>query len=224
MATQGSILGHPVTRKEDPGILTGSTKYFDDLRLDGMAHVAFVRSTMPHARLDGVDTSEAEAMPGVLAVYTAQSLEIADHQGFPMLPPTMNRPPLAKDKVRFVGDIVAAVVAETKGQAVDAAEAVVVDYEPLPAVIDVEAAIADGAPVVHDGNPAGNVAMSAQMMGMGAPVEGILDDADVVVECRFVNQRVAGVPMEANGILAVPEAGGAITAWIPTQSPNGAHA
>ncbi len=224
MATQGSILGHPVTRKEDPGILTGSTKYFDDLRLDGMAHVAFVRSTMPHARLNGVDTSEAEAMPGVLAVYTAQSLEIADHQGFPMLPPTMNRPPLAKYKVRFVGDIVAAVVAETKGQAVDGAEVVVVDYEPLPAVIDVEAAIADGAPVVHDGNPAGNVAMSAQMMGMGAPVEGILDDADVVVECRFVNQRVAGVPMEANGILAVPEAGGTMTAWIPTQSPNGAHA
>ena len=78
-------------------------------------------------------------MPGVLAVYTADDLDLGDHHGFMMLPPTMNRPPLARDRVRYVGDIVAVVVAETKAQAVDAAEAVIVDYDPLPAVVDPEA-------------------------------------------------------------------------------------
>lgn len=222
MAVQGSILGHPVARKEDPGILTGATQYFDDLTIDGMVHVAFVRSTVPHARIESIDTGDAAASPGVVAVYTAENLELADHQGFIMLPPTMNRPPLAKDRVRFVGDIVAAVVAQTKGEALDAAEAVIVDYDPLPAVVDPEAALADGAPQLHDGAP-GNVAFGAQLMGMGAPVEGLFDDADVVVEGRFVNQRVAGVPMEPNGIIAVPEADGTMTAWIPTQAPHSIH-
>ncbi len=223
MAVQGSILGHPVTRKEDPGILTGVTRYFDDLRFDGMAHVAFVRSTMPHARLLGVDVSDASTMPGVVAVYTADNLALDAHHGFVMLPPTMNRPPIAKDKVRFVGDIVAAIVAETKAQANDAAETVIVDYDPLPAAVDIETALADGAPVVHEENPTGNLAFGAQMMGMGAPVEGLFDDADVVIEGRFHNQRVAGIPMEPNGIVAVPESDGTLTTWIPTQAPNSIH-
>jgi carbon-monoxide dehydrogenase large subunit len=215
---KGSILGHPVLRKEDPGILTGRTQYFDDLDVPGLAHLVFVRSTAAHARLAGIDTSDAAAMPGVLAVHTARTLELGDHQGFMMLPPTANRPPLARDKVRFVGDIVGAVVAETRRQAVDAAEAVVVDYDPLPAVVDLEAAIADGAPTIHDAVP-GNVVFSAAGMGMGAPVEGLMDEAEVVVSAKFVNQRLAGVPMEPNGIVAVPEGDG-LTAWIPTQAPN----
>ncbi len=219
MALQGSILGHPVKRKEDPGILTGTTEYFDDLKIDGLTHIAFVRSTVAHANLGAIDVSDATDMPGVVAIYTADTLELADHNGFVMLPPTMLRPPLAKDKVRFVGDIVAAVVALTKAQAVDAAEAIIVDYDPLPAVIDLEAAIADGAPQLHDGAP-GNVAFGAAMMGMGAPVEDIFDDADVVVKGRFVNQRVAGLPMEPSGIVAVPEADGGLTAWIPCQNPH----
>ena len=220
MALQGSILGHPVKRKEDPGILTGVTEYFDDMKIDGMLHIAFVRSTVAHANLGAIDTSDAVGMPGVVAVYTADNLEMPDQHGFVMLPPTMNRPPLAKGKVRFVGDIVAAVVANTKAEAVDAAEAVIVDYDPLPVLVDMEAAMAQGAPAIHEGNP-GNVAFGAAMMGMGAPVEGLMDDADVVVKGRFVNQRVAGVPMEPNGIVAVPEADGAMTAWIPTQGPHG---
>src|SRR4051794_15243535 len=214
MALQGSILGNPVKRKEDPGILTGVTEYFDDLAIEGVAHIAFVRSTVAHANVESIDTSEAVAMPGVVAVYTASTMEIADHNGFVMLPPTMMRAPLAKAKVRFVGDIVAAIVAESKAQAVDAAEAVIVDYEPLPAVADVEQAVAEGAVLIHEG-AAGNIAFGATMMGMGAPVEGVLDDADVVVNGRFVNQRLAGVPMEPSGIIAVPEQGGAaITAWV----------
>ncbi|MDQ1468237.1 MAG: aerobic carbon-monoxide dehydrogenase large subunit, partial [Actinomycetota bacterium] len=148
MARSGSILGNSVRRKEDPGVLRGETQYFDDLAFDAMAHIAFVRSTVAHARLGAVDTSEAVGMPGVLGVYTAGNLELPDQQGFVMLPPVFNRPPLARGAVRFVGDVVAAVVAETRAQAVDAAELVIVDYDPLPVVIDVEAALAADAPVV----------------------------------------------------------------------------
>ena len=116
MPTSGSILGNPVRRREDPGILTGRTQYFDDLQIPGMAHVAFVRSTIAHAVIEGIDTSDAISMPGVVAVYTADDLDLPDHHGFMMLPPTMNRPPLARGRVRYVGDIVAVVVAETKAQ------------------------------------------------------------------------------------------------------------
>ncbi len=220
MAVQGSILGNPVKRKEDAGILNGTTEYFDDLKIDGMLHIAFVRSTVAHANLGAIDTTDAEAMPGVVGVYTADNLEMPDVNGFIMLPPTMNRPPLAKGKVRFVGDIVAAVVANTKAEAVDAAETVIVDYDPLPVLVDMEASIADGAIAIHEGQP-NNIAFGAAGMGMGAPVEGLMDEADVVVKGRFVNQRVAGVPMEPNGIIAIPEADGAMTAWIPTQGPHG---
>ena len=136
MTTSGSILGNPVIRLEDPRILRGEAPYVDDLKITGLAHVVFVRSTIAHARIESIDTSEAVAMPGVVAVYTAADLDLPDVQGFIMLPPVFNRPALARDKVRFVGDIVAAVVAETRAQAVDAAEAVIVDYDPLPAVGD----------------------------------------------------------------------------------------
>ena len=217
MATAGSILGNPVRRREDPGILAGATEYFDDLHVAGLLHVAFVRSTIAHAVLEAVDTTDAVSMPGVVAVYTAADLDLADHHGFMMLPPTMNRPPLARDRVRYVGDIVAVVVAGTKAQAVDAAEAVIVDYDPLPAVVDPEAAIGPDAFVVFEAQGS-NVANG---MGTG-PVEGVLDDADVVVSQRIVNQRVAPVPMEPAGIVVVPgEPEGGFTFYAATQGPHG---
>lgn len=217
MATSGSILGNPVRRREDPDILTGQTQYFDDLQIAGLLHVAFVRSTIAHAAIEGIDTGDAVSMPGVAAVYTADDLDLPDHHGFMMLPPTMNRPPLARGRVRFVGDIVAMVVAETKAQALDAAEAVIVDYDPLPVVVDMEAAILPDAPVVFDAQGS-NVANG---MGTG-PVEGVLDDADVIVTARIVNQRVAPVPMEPGGIVVVPgEPAGGFTFWAATQGPHG---
>ena len=157
-------------------------------------------------------------MPGVVAVYTADDLDLPDVHGFMMLPPTMNRPPLAKDKVRFVGDIVAMVVAETKAQAVDAAETVIVDYDPLPVVVDPRSRDRPtGAPVIHEAQGS-NV---ANAMGTG-PVEGVLDDADVVVRERIVNQRVAPVPMEPAGIVAIPgDAAGGLTFCASTQGPHG---
>ena len=148
MAVSGSILGNPVTRVEDPRILRGEATYFDDLSPDGTAHVAFVRSTIAHARVTGIDTTDAETMPGVLAVHTRETFPLAPVPGFVMLPPVFSCPPLADGVVRFVGDIVAVVLAETRAQAADAAELVIVDYEPLPVVLDPEAALADGATVL----------------------------------------------------------------------------
>ncbi|HMG26979.1 MAG TPA: xanthine dehydrogenase family protein molybdopterin-binding subunit [Acidimicrobiia bacterium] len=215
--TSGSILGNPVLRTEDPRILRGDAGYFDDLEVDGLLHIAFVRSTMAHARVESVDTTEAAGMAGIVAVYTADSLDLQPHQGMPLLPPEVSRPPLARGVVRFVGDIVAAVVAETRAQAVDAAELVIVDYDPLPTVVDPEAALAEAAPVLFPEHGS-NLAIHLQF---GEDDPTILDDADTVVEGRFVNQRVAPVPMEPNGIVVEPDGDDALTVHVPTQGPHG---
>ncbi len=213
-AAGGSILGNPVRRVEDPRILHGEARYFDDLSPEGCAHVAFVRSTIAHARLTGVDTSEAESMPGVLGVFTKDTLDLPPVQGFVMLPPEFNRPPLADGIVRFVGDMVAAVVAETPAQAVDAAELVAIDYDPLPPVVDPEAALADDAPILFPDHGS-NIAIE---FNFGEDPD-LLAEADVVVHGRFVNQRLAAVPMEPNGILVEPAADGTLEVNVPTQAP-----
>ncbi|MGB5755466.1 MAG: xanthine dehydrogenase family protein molybdopterin-binding subunit [Acidimicrobiales bacterium] len=212
-AVQGSILGHSVLRREDPTLLTGSDKYYDDMDIAGVGYVFFVRSPYAHATLGNIDTADAEAMPGVVGVYTADNLEIADFQGFPMFPTEFNRPVLAKGKVRLVGDIVAAVVADTREQAADAAELVIVDYEPLPVVTDMEAALADDAPILFEAHGS-NMVFETAIGGDEDPLEG----AERVVEGRIVSQRLAGVPMEPNGCLSIPE-GDHMTVWIPSQNP-----
>src|SRR4051812_13330052 len=110
MAGSGSILGNSVLRLEDPTLLTGEGKYVDDLTESGLLHVSYVRSSAAHANVVSVDVSAAQSMPGVVAVYHAggDDLGLPSMQFFPMMPPTLNRPIFAKDKVRFVGDIVAA--------------------------------------------------------------------------------------------------------------------
>jgi carbon-monoxide dehydrogenase large subunit len=218
MPASGSILGNAVPRREDPGILRGATRYFDDLQLPGLAHLAFVRSTVAHARITEVDTSEARTMPGVLGVYAAADLGMPPVQSFVMLPATLLRPPLASEVVRFVGDIVAVVVAETRTQAVDAAEAVIVDYDPLPVVVDQEAALGEDAPILHPEHGS-NVAIEFNFGEDAA----LLEDADLVVSGRFVNQRVAAVPMESNGVVVDPRPTDAfdLTVHVPTQGPHG---
>ncbi|MEM9037514.1 MAG: xanthine dehydrogenase family protein molybdopterin-binding subunit [Actinomycetota bacterium] len=219
MAASGSILGNSVRRKEDPTLLTGEGKYFDDMEAEGMAHVHFVRSTAAHARIEGIDISEATGMPGVIAVHTAESMPLPPMPGMPgVIPDEMSRPPLAVGKVRFVGDIVAVVIAETKEQAVDAAEAVIVDYDFLPAVTDGAAALADDAPVIfeeHGSNIAFNMFQAPQD-------EGALDGADAVAELEMLSQRLAGVPMENNGLLALP-GDGEITVYVSHQAPHALH-
>jgi carbon-monoxide dehydrogenase large subunit len=216
MAAQGSILGNAVLRREDPSLLTGSDEYADDMNIPGVGYIYFVRSPFAHATIDSIDTSEAAGMAGVAAVYTAENLEIPDFQGFPMFDPVFNRPVLAKGKVRFVGDIVAAVVADSREAAVDAAEAVVVDYTPLPVVTDMEAAMAADAPVLFEDHGSNVVFESALGAEEGDPDP--LEGADRVVETRMVSQRLAGVPMEPNACVAIPD-GDHMTVWVSSQNP-----
>jgi carbon-monoxide dehydrogenase large subunit len=222
MATAGSILGNAVVRLEDPTLLTGEGKYVDDLVEPGTLYVAFARSTVAHGNLVSVDISEASSMPGVVAVYHSggDDLGLAPFQQFAMMPEALNRPVFATGKVRFVGDVVAAVVAETRGQAVDAAERVVADYDPLPSVMSPLDALAADAPLLFDDHG------SNVCFGTTFPPEGDVDPlegAHSVAEVTMVSQRLAGVPMENNGILAVPGDSG-LTCWVSHQAPHSLHA
>jgi carbon-monoxide dehydrogenase large subunit len=218
MAEAGSILGTAVVRLEDPELLRGTARYVDDLDSAGALAIAFVRSSLAHGTLRSVDVDSAKAMPGVVAVYHAggDDLGMAPFQSFPMVPETFNRPVFARDRVRFVGDIVAAVVAETRAQAVDAAEAVVIEADPLPAVVSQAAALASGSPLLF-ADTESNVCFGTAFGADEDPLEG----AEVVAEVEMVSQRLAGVPMEPNGCLMVPgEPSGGITCWISHQAPH----
>ena len=178
----GSIFGHSVKRTEDQGLITGAESYTGDLPIEGSLHVVFVRSPMAHGTLNSVDVEEARTKPGVVGVYVDGDLQIADRPGLPgVVPDAMSRPPLARGRVRFVGDIIAAVVAETSGQALDAAESVFPDIDPLPAVVGIEEAMAEGAPVIFEEHGS-NVVAGA---GTGE-VEGIFDTADTVVSGKLL--------------------------------------
>jgi carbon-monoxide dehydrogenase large subunit len=221
MAGSGSILGNAVQRLEDPTLLTGEGKYVDDLVETGMLYVHFVRSAVAHGNLVSVDISDAESMPGVKAIYHAggDDLGLPSLQGFAMMPETLNRPVLATGKVRFVGDIVAAVVAESAAQASDAAEAVIVDYEILPSFTNPVDGLAADAPLLFPETGSNICFVSEFGKDDGDPTEG----AEVVAEVTMVSQRLAGVPMENNGVVAVPDGDG-LTMWVSHQTPHSAHA
>ena len=215
----GSLLGTAVVRVEDPDLLEGRGTFVGNLRIDGMLHLRFVRSTVAHARLTSIDTSAAAQVPGVVAVFTAEDLDLPAHHGLFVFNPALPRPPLARDTVYFVGDPVAVVVAETVAAAEDGAEAVVVDYDPLPPVIGMEAALDPAAPGLYDAAP-GNLAA-----GQRSPDDpALLSGADVVVRARIENQRIAVVPMEGNSIAVIPGDEGAthqLTIQVSTQMPHG---
>jgi aerobic carbon-monoxide dehydrogenase large subunit len=206
-------LGEEVRRVEDPPLVTGAARYTEDLVVPGALHATFVRSVVAHARITQLDTSEAASMPGVVAVLTAADLDLPP-MGAGLGPPELARQPLAKDVVRFMGEAVAVVVADTREHAVDAAEAVVLDYDPLPVVTDPAEAVKDDAPSLF--RDRGNVAVEAPWKGDSARV----DEAEVVVRARMVNQRVNPAPMEPSAEVAAPdpETGGVIV-WAQTQAP-----
>jgi aerobic carbon-monoxide dehydrogenase large subunit len=214
-----SILGHAVRRLEDPGILRGVTRYLDDLPLEGVLSAAFVRSPLAHGRIQSVDVSEAAAEPGVVGVFTAADLGLAPIPPMGMYPQAMGRPPLADGVVRFVGEAVAVVVAESRTQATDATGLVVVDYDPLPPLVNPLHALEPGSPILFPEHGS-NLVLE---LDFGSD-PGLFDDAEVVVRQRFRNQRLAPVPLEVNGAAAVPEPGGGLTAWVPSQSPFAARA
>ena len=209
-----SIFGSVVLRTEDPRFLRGRGRYTDNVDAEGAVRASFVRSMMAHARLRRVDASAAGGMPGVAAVLAATDLDLAPQRPSGSVSGPFERPVLARDTVRFVGEAIAVVLAESLGQAQDAAENVEVEYEPLPAVVGSEAALAAGAPLLFP------EAGSNLADGFETEWEAdVLAGADVVVRARMVNQRVAPVPMEANAILVVPEDDGGLTVWVSTQVP-----
>ncbi|MQA17131.1 MAG: molybdopterin-dependent oxidoreductase [Pseudonocardiaceae bacterium] len=214
----GSLIGTEVRRVEDPDLLRGASTFVGNLQVDGLLHLAFVRSPLAHATITSIDAGAALAAPGVVAVYTAHDLRIPRHHIFFALNDTCKRPPLAEGKVRFAGDAVAVVVAESAADAADAVELVDIDYDPLPAVTDSEDALADGAPLQFE-ELGSNLAAGAREPDGSDPLAG----ADVVVRARMENQRVAVVPMEGNAIAVVPGPEGAedeLTVHVSTQMPH----
>ena len=211
----GSILGTRVSRVEDPDLLLGRARYVADLELDGRLHAVFVRSDVAHGELRGIDTSDAVGMPGVVAVWTAADLAVAPHHGFAPVHADFLRPPLAVDRVRFVGEPVAVVLAESFEQGVDAAQAVLVDVDPLPAIVDVEEGLGDDAPVVFPDHG------SNQALVVTDPTVLDLDAiSDVVVRGRYLNQRMAVAPMEPDCVAAAPADGNRLRVWASTQMPH----
>ena len=221
-----SFFGIPVLRTEDPRFLRGEGRYLENIEIEGALRAVFVRSIMPHARVLGLDVSQAREMPGVAGVLTAADIDLPPQSpsgnvegSAGTIEGLFGREVLARDVVRFVGEPLAVVLAESLAQAEDAAETVLPDYEPLAHVTDVEDAASKDAPLLwpeHGSNVAHEFTSHwPDGQDEGDPLAG----ADVVVRGRFVNQRLAPVPMETNAIAVVPEQDGAFTVWVSTQVP-----
>jgi carbon-monoxide dehydrogenase large subunit len=219
-------LGERTKRNEDPRLLTGRALFVDDVSLPDMVHVAFVRSPHAHARLLGIDATQARQKDGVIAIYTAEDLGDYWQHGPLLVPPPpvpgmvfheRTQVPLAKGKVRHVGEPVALVVAVSRYVAEDAAEEVLVDYEPLPAVVDLEKALEPGASLVHEDVGSNCAAHVVQNKG---DYEAALAQADVVVRRRFWYDRGASAAIENRGVVAQWDVRAQrLTVWDTTQAP-----
>jgi aerobic carbon-monoxide dehydrogenase large subunit len=233
IALQKYGVGQPVRRKEDDTLVRGKGKYTDDFNLSGQAFAWIVRSSHAHGLIRGIDISAAKAMPGVLGVWTGADMAAAGHGPFTCGLPLKNRDgsplkqtnrtPLMTDKVRYVGDPVAFVVAETVAQARDAAEAVVMEINPLPAVTSAEEAAKPGAPQLYEHIP-DNVALDYHY-GDTAAVEAAFAGAAHVTKLDIVNTRVAVVAMEPRAALAsFDKKSERYTIQVPTQGVAGNRA
>jgi aerobic carbon-monoxide dehydrogenase large subunit len=222
MATR--IFGSGIRRREDPRLITGKATYTDDYVVPGMCHAVMVRSPHAHARIKRIDTSRAKESPGVFAVFTGVDIQ-SDLNAMPCawLPPNSDLkvaayPCIAKDVVRYAGDIVAVVVAENPYQATDAADLIDVEYEPLQAVIDVEKTMQPGAPQIHSDIPK-NQAFHWKVAG--GDVDAAFKNAAVVIKERIVQQRLVPNAMEPRSALAQwSGASGEVTLWNTSQNPH----
>ncbi|MEZ5233517.1 MAG: xanthine dehydrogenase family protein molybdopterin-binding subunit [Acidimicrobiales bacterium] len=197
-------------RREDAGLLRGRTTFVRDLPFEDGAHVAFVRSTIAHGELRGIDASAAQGAPGVQAVLTATDLGLAPFRFFDPIPEAFARPLLAEGRVRMVGELLAVVVADTVAHAVDAAELVQADIDPRPAVVDPRAAA--GAPPLHDGADT-NVVMSYDR----GRIEDLFELASHVETGRYPNQRLCSAPLEPTGVIVRPTPEGGLDVWATGQ-------
>jgi carbon-monoxide dehydrogenase large subunit len=218
------IFGSGIRRREDPRLITGAATYTDDLSLPGMLHAAMLRSPHAHARIRKIDTSAAKGAPGVMAVYTSADIgDVLKPVPCAWLLPNANLKiatyrAIATDTVRYVGDVVAVVVAETSYQAHDALELIDVDYAPLPCTLEPQAATMAGAPQIHADIPK-NEAFSWSVSG--GDVDAAFRNADVIVKERIVQQRLIPTAMEPRALLAQwSAASGELTLWNTTQNPH----
>jgi carbon-monoxide dehydrogenase large subunit len=225
-APSTDMLGKRVKRTEDPRFITGKGRYLDDIKLQSMTHIAVLRSPYAHANIRSIDTSAAAKMPGVIAVFTGADIP---YNPLPMAWPAggsagiqnnVNTPrTLATDSVKWTGEGVAAVVAETEAQAIDALEAIMVDWEPLPTVVDAEKATQAGAPQLHENAP-NNVAF-LWPVGDKAGTDAAIDGAEVVVRQRIVNQRLIPNSIETRGDIGWYNPGtDEYTVWMSSQTPH----
>lgn len=214
-----SILGNWVPRVEDPRLLTEGGRYVADLPFDELTHVAFVRSPVAHGRIAAIDTAAAQRAPGVVAVVTAAEMDVTAMAPPMGMAPDMARPILATHTVRFVGEQIVAVVAESAEAAVDASELVVVDIEPLPALVDVDEALA-GAVLLY---PDLGTNVCATIAGSDTDPDALFADCEVVVRQSIVNQRLAPCPMEVRSTAARVDPDGRLVVWTSTQGPHAAR-
>src|SRR5215467_13398517 len=221
-----TMVGARIHRREDPRLIRGDGQYIDDFVRPHAAYAAVVRSPHAHARIRSIDLTDATKAPGVVAVLTAADFKKvltpgATHGVAPAFVPEKHtvpeRFPIAEKEVCFQGEPVAVVVADTKYHAADAAELVRVDYEPLPAVMDIEKALEADSPRAHEGAP-DNLGWD---LTFSPDAEAAFAEADVVVKHRILQQRLAPTPMEARGILAEwRDADQTLTMWLSSQSPH----
>ncbi|TDQ04581.1 xanthine dehydrogenase family protein molybdopterin-binding subunit [Labedaea rhizosphaerae] len=227
-ATIEPEIGKARLRKEDARLITGRTRWTDNLTVPGMLHATILRSPMAHAKITSIDTTEAKKMRGVVAVYTAKDVDPESSIGMPCawpITPDMKaprRPMLAADTVNFAGEGVAVVIARSAAEARDAMEAIEVDYEDLPVVLDIEEALKDGADLVHPDLETNKNALwvfDSGEAGTGASVEDAIRDAEVTVTRRFRQQRLVPAFMEPRSVLVDPTSS-QLTMWSATQVPH----
>jgi carbon-monoxide dehydrogenase large subunit len=220
-------IGERIRRNEDPRLLTGQALFVDDVDIPGMLHAAFLRSDYAHAYLKSVDVSAARGRPGVVAVYTAEDMGKDWIPGPPLVspPPTAKdvlfhsrtQVPLAKDKIRYAGEPIAVVIAESRYIAEDAVEDIIVDFEPLEAVVDLEKALSPESVLVHEDLESNLAAHMVQVKGDYASVR---EKADLIIKRRFYIDRGAAAAMENRGIVAHWDAKSQyLTVWDTTQAP-----
>ena len=226
MPAKTRYLNARVVRNEDERLLTGRARFVDDVNLPGMAHVAFVRSDYAHARITAIDASAARSRPGVFAVYTAEDLGEYSQPAPLLVPPPpiddlifhpRTHLPLAREKVRYVGEPIAMIVAASRYIAEDAIRDVVVDVDPLDPVVDLEAGLAPGAPLVHEDLESNAAAHVVQRKGDYAAARA---RADIVVTRRLLYDRGAAAAMENRAVVAQWDVQAEeLTIWDTTQAP-----
>ena len=214
-----SITSSNARRVEDPRFVRSQARFLDDLQVEGPLHLRSVRATVAHGTIRQVDASSALDVPGVVAIYRGTDLGLKPTPPAAGVDAAASRPLIAVDRVRFVGEIVAVVLAETARAAADAASRVWADIDPLPAASTLAAALACDAPLLYP-ELGSNVVKQETSATDADPTDSpdLFAGADAVVRSSFSNQRLAPVPLEGNGAMAIPEPDGFLTLWVGSQN------